>query len=351
MRPPPQFTSKQEGLSRERLSAVLPFVTPWFIIVLPSFEGVIPMKRKVTVIGAGNVGASLGENIARGGLADVLLCDAAPGIARGKALDMSQACALWGSSARVTGTDDYAETAGSHLVIVTAGIPRKPGMSRDDLLGANADVVRTVTAEAARHSPGAVLIVVTNPMDAMAQLAWSVSGFPRERVLGMGGALDAARLRTFVAWELGVSARDVEALVLGGHGDQMVPLPRFTTVKGVPVTELLPPARVDALIERTRHGGAEVVAHLKTGSAYYAPAAGAYEMAEAVLLDERRMMPCSVLLRGEYGIADVFAGVPAVLAGGGLERVVELELAGEEKTGLHASARAVRELVDKLAAA
>jgi malate dehydrogenase len=303
---------------------------------------------KITVIGAGNVGASLAELIAQRGLADVVLHDIAEGIPQGKALDMAEACPLWGSSVSVTGTNDYADTAGSDIVVITAGLARKPGMSRDDLLEANGNIMRQVSAEVSKRSPDAVLIVVTNPMDVMAQLALTVSGFPPERVIGMGGVLDSARFRTFVAWEAGVSVADVEALVLGGHGDQMVPMPRYTTVKGVPITELFPEDRTQALIERTKGGGAEIVAHLKTGSAFYAPAASTYEMVKSILLDEKRLLPCAVMLTGQYGLDGVYAGVPVVLGKKGVERVVELALTDEEQKLLSASAEAVKKLTEGL---
>jgi malate dehydrogenase len=306
------------------------------------------MDKKVSIIGAGNVGATIAELIALSGLADTVLFDILEGMPKGKALDISEACPLWNSSVSVKGTGDYGETEGSNVVVITAGLARKPGMSRDDLLHKNAEVMREAAGEAARFSPGAVLIVVTNPMDAMTHLAWKASGLPPQRVVGMGGVLDSARLRAFVAWELGVSARDVEAVVLGGHGDQMVALPRFTTVKGVPVAELLPAEKIEALMERTRHGGAEIVSHLKTGSAYYAPAASVLEMLRAVLLDEKRMLPCSAYLGGEYGVEGIYAGVPAVLGSGGVERVIELQLEGEEQRNFEKSVSSVRNLIAKL---
>jgi malate dehydrogenase len=306
------------------------------------------VRKKVSIIGAGNVGASLAELIARQGLADVVISDIAEGVPQGKALDMSQACALWGSSSPVTGTNGFEETAGSHIIVITAGLARKPGMSRDDLLKANASIISDVASKAAKFSPEAVMIMVTNPMDVMAQVALRVSGFRPQRVIGMGGVLDSSRFRTFVAWELGVSITDVEALVMGGHGDSMVPLPRYTTVKGVSINELMPAGRVEALIERTKNGGAEIVAHLKTGSAYYAPAASTYEMVRSVLLDEKRLLPCSVMLSGEYGIDGVYAGVPVVLGAGGAEKIIELVLSEAEKALLVKSSGAVRSLMDKL---
>ncbi len=304
--------------------------------------------QKVSIIGAGNVGASLAQLLAEKGLSDVVLFDVVEGIPQGKALDMAEACPLWGSSSAVTGTNDYADTAGSGIVVITAGLARKPGMSRDDLLLANAGIMKKAASEVSKLSPGAILIIVTNPMDVMAHLALKVSGFAPERVIGMGGVLDSARFRAFVAWEAGVSAADVEALVFGGHGDQMVPMPRFTTVKGVPITELFSEERINALIGRTRNGGAEVVGLLKTGSAYYAPAASACQMVKAILLDEKRMLPCAVRLSGQYGLEDVFAGAPVVLGSAGVERVVEVALTGEERKLLHESASAVRALAEKL---
>ncbi|KKL46751.1 hypothetical protein LCGC14_2342440 [marine sediment metagenome] len=306
------------------------------------------MNRKVTVVGAGNVGASLAELIARAGIADVVITDIAEGIPQGKALDMSQACALWGSSARVTGTNGFEETAGSDIIVITAGLARKPGMSRDDLLAANSKIVGSVTKETTKLSPEAIIIVVTNPMDVMAHVALDTSGLDSSRVIGMGGVLDAARMRTFVAWELGVSVRDVEALVMGGHGDAMVPMPRFTTVKGVSINELLPADRVKALVERTQGGGAEIVAHLKTGSAFYAPAASTFEMVRSILMDEKRTLPCSVLLKGQYGIDGIYAGAPVVLGQKGVEKVIELELSDEESGLLMASAKAVKDMVESL---
>ncbi len=309
-----------------------------------------PARPKVTVIGAGNVGATTAQLIAQTGLADIVLVDIVEGLPQGKALDLSEAAPVLGFDARVTGTNDYAETAGSRIVVVTSGIPRKPGMSRDDLIATNAGIVGGVVRQAAAVSPDAILIVVTNPLDAMCHVAMRASGFPRERVIGMAGVLDSARFRSFIAAELGVSVRDVAAFVLGGHGDTMVPLPRYSTAGGVPITELMAPERVEALVDRTRNGGAEVVALLKTGSAFYAPAASVAEMAESILLDSRRVLPCAVHLEGEYGIRGLFVGVPAVLGRGGLERVVEIDLTESERAAFDASASAVQELVDHLPA-
>ena len=306
------------------------------------------MKKKVSIIGAGNVGASLALLVAHSGIADAVLFDVMEGVPQGKALDLSEACPLWGSSSKVTGTNDYQDTEGSDIIVITAGFPRKPGMSRDDLLSANAEVVNETSNRTSAASPGAAMIVITNPMDVMTHLAWRASGFPHKKVMGMGGVLDAARLRTFVAWELGVAPSDVEAMVLGGHGDEMVPLPRFTTVKGVPITELLGKAQIDKLLERTRKGGAEIVSLLKHGSAYYAPAGAAFEMVKAIALDEKRLLPCAAYLDGEYGLKGIFAGVPAILGGDGIEKVVELKLNDDERKGLEKSAGSIKSLISKL---
>ncbi len=294
------------------------------------------------------MGASTAQLLAYEGTVNVVLFDIAEGVPQGKALDIAEACPLWRSSSSVKGTNSYDDTAHSDVLIITAGFPRKPGMSRDDLLNANAEVVRGVAAETSKRSPDAVMIVVTNPMDVMAQLAWKVSGFPHRRVVGMGGVLDSSRFRTFISSELGVSPSDVEALVMGGHGDQMVPLPRFTTVKGVPITDILPAEKIHSLIERTRNGGAEIVSLLKTGSAYYAPAAATCEMIKAVLFDEKRVLPCAAYLDGEYGARGLFVGVPVVLGKDGAERVMELDINKEEKTGFARSLSAVKALVEKL---
>lgn len=306
------------------------------------------MKKKVSVIGAGNVGASLAQLIAHSGIADVVLFDIAEGVPQGKALDLSEACPLWGSSSAVTGTNEYGPTAGSDVIVITAGFPRKPGMSRDDLLQANAKVVSDVAENTGRLSPAATIIVVTNPMDVMAQVSLKKTGFDPNRVIGMGGVLDSARFRTFVAWELGVSPEDVEALVMGGHGDLMVPMPRFTTVKGISLPELLSEERINALVERTRHGGAEIVSLLKTGSAYYAPAAASFQMVRAILLNERRVLPCSAYLQGEYGVEGFYSGVPAVLGNPGVEQIIELNLNEQERADFDRSVAAVRGLVEKL---
>ena len=306
-------------------------------------------RNKVTVIGAGNVGATTAQRIAEAGLADVVLVDIVEGLPQGKGLDLAEAAPVVGHDARVTGTNDYADTAGSDIVVVTSGIARKPGMSRDELMTTNAGIVRAVVEQAAKHSPNAILIIVTNPLDAMCHVAMRASGFPRERVLGMAGVLDSARFRTFIAQELGVSVEDTHAFVLGGHGDTMVPLSRYSTVAGVPITELLPADRVAALEARTANGGAEVVALLKTGSAFYAPAASTFAMVDAILRDRKRVLPCAVLLDGEFGTSGLFVGVPVVLGAGGMERVFEIDLTPDERVKFEASTAAVRELVDKLA--
>ena len=274
-------------------------------------------RNKVTVVGAGNVGATTAQRIAEAGLADVVLIDIVEGLPQGKGLDLAEAAPVVGHDARITGANDYAETAGSDVIVVTSGLARQPGMSRDDLLAKNAGIVRSVVEQSAPQSPDAILIVVTNPLDAMCHVAMAASGFPRERVIGMAGVLDSARFRTFIAWELGVSVEDTHAFVLGGHGDTMVPLPRYSTVAGIPITELLSPERVEALVDRTRNGGAEVVALLKTGSAYYAPAASTFEMVDSILLDRKRVLPCAAYLQGEYGTDGLFVGVPVVLGAGG----------------------------------
>ena len=307
-------------------------------------------RNKVTVIGAGNVGATVAQRIAEAGLADVVLVDIVEGLPQGKGLDLAEAAPVVGHDARVVGTDDYADSAGSDVVVVTSGLARQPGMSRDDLLAKNAGIVRSVVEQAVRHSPGAVLVIVTNPLDAMCHVAMRASGFPRERVIGMAGVLDSARFRTFIAEELGVSVQDTHAFVLGGHGDAMVPLPRYSTVAGIPITELLPPDRVAALVERTANGGAEIVALLKTGSAFYAPAAATCEMVDAILRDRKRVLPCAVLLQGEYGVDGLFVGVPVVLGAGGMERVIQIKLSADEQAAFERSAATVGELVDKLPA-
>lgn len=306
------------------------------------------MRQKITVIGAGNVGASLGQLIAASGIADLMMFDVVDGLAEGKALDMAEACPLWGSSSSVNGSSRYEDTRDSDIVVITAGLARKPGMSRDDLLHANAKIVCDVTASTVQYSPNAIFIIVTNPMDVMAQLAYKTAAISHKKVIGMGGVLDSTRFRTFVAWEAGVSVCDVEALVMGGHGDQMVPVPRFTTVKGVPITELFTEECIAGLIQRTQNGGAEIVALLKTGSAFYAPAAATFEMIRSIVLDEKRLLPCSVYLTGQYGISDIYYGVPTVLGRDGVERIVEIGLSPAEVKLLEGSAEAIRKLITGL---
>ncbi|QWR77666.1 malate dehydrogenase [Candidatus Magnetomonas plexicatena] len=305
-------------------------------------------ERKVSVIGAGNVGATTAQLLAMGGLCDVVLFDIVDGMPQGKALDISEACPLWNSSATVFGTNDYAAIKGSDIVVVTAGMARKPGMSRDDLLKINAGIVSGAAAEILKHAPDSIVIAVTNPMDVMAHLVLKTTGFKPNRVMGMGGVLDAARFCSFVAAELKVSPEVINSMLMGGHGDQMVPLPRFTTVRGIPVTELLPKEKIDAIVERTRNGGAEIVALLKTGSAYYAPAASIYEMVKSILLDERKVLPVSCCLEGQYGVDHVYAGVPAVLGSGGVEKIIELKLNDDEMSAFMKSVNAVRELVKSI---
>ncbi len=302
------------------------------------------MRRKVTVVGAGNVGATAAQEIARRDYADVVLVDIVEGLPQGKALDMNEAGPVLGYEATVVGTNGYEETAGSDVVVITSGRPRAPGMSRDDLVTTNQAIVRTVTEAAVAASPGAIVVVVTNPLDAMCHVAKSVSGFPKERVFGMAGILDTARFRTFIAWETGMSDRDVQAVVLGGHGDQMVPVVSATTVGGVPLTKLTTPERISEMVERTRKGGGEVVNLLGT-SAWYAPGAAVAEMVTSIMLDQKRLLPCTALLEGEYGIDGLYMGVPVVLGSDGIERVVELELTGDEQAELGRSADAVREVV------
>lgn len=305
-------------------------------------------RKKISVIGAGQVGATCALMLAGRGLGDVVLLDVARGMAKGKALDILQTAAVQLFDSQVAGTDDYADTAGSDVVILTAGSPRRPGLTRDDLLAINARVVAGCCRQVRETSPGAVVIVVTNPLDAMCFVALRELDFPRERVLGMAGILDSARFRTFVALELGVSVRDVQALVMGGHGDSMVPMPRHCFVGGVPLPELLPAERIEALVERARRGGDEIVKLLETGSAFYAPAASVVQMAESVLRDQRRVLPCAALLAGEYGVEGIFVGVPCLLGGGGLEKVCEIELDAAERAAFEHSAGRVRALVADL---
>ncbi len=306
------------------------------------------MDKKVTVIGAGNVGATAAQRLAEKQLCDVVLVDIVEGVPQGKALDLNEAAPIEKHDSHLTGANGYEETAGSDIVIITAGIPRKPGMSRDDLISTNAGIVKAVTQEVATRSPEAILIIVSNPLDAMCHVAFDASGFPKERVIGMAGVLDSARFRAFISMELNVSVENTHAFVLGGHGDTMVPLPRYSTVAGIPITELMAPDRIDALVDRTRNGGAEIVALLKTGSAYYAPASAAVEMAESILKDKKKILPCAAYLQGEYGQQDLFIGVPVKLGAKGIEDIIEITLTDEEKQALQKSADAVQELKDLL---
>ncbi len=302
------------------------------------------MVNKITVVGAGNVGATTAQRLAEKELARVVvLVDIQEGIPQGKGLDQWQSAPIEGFDSRVIGTNGYEETAGSDIIIITAGIARKPGMSRDDLLNTNAGIVKQVSEQIKGTSPNAILIVVSNPLDVMSYVAMKVTGFPRERVLGMAGVLDTARYRAFLADALDVSVRDIQAMVLGGHGDTMVPLISYTSVSGIPVTQLISPAALDAIVERTRAGGAEIVKHLKTGSAYYAPSAAAVQMCEAIVFDQKRILPCAAWLQGEYGMKDLFLGVPCKLGRRGLEKIIEVELTSAEREALAKSAEAVRE--------
>ena len=304
------------------------------------------MRKKITVIGAGNVGANCAVWAAKKELGDIVLVDVVEGVPQGKSLDLLQAGPVEGYDVTVSGANDYGPTAGSDIVIITAGFPRKPGMSRDDLLLANYEVVKAATEQVVAASPNSIIIVVTNPLDAMAQVALMVSKFPKNRVIGMAGVLDSARFRTFIARELNVSIENVTAVVLGGHGDTMVPLVRLSSVSGIPLTELIPEDRLSAIVDRTRNGGAEIVKFLKTGSAYYAPAASAVEMAESILRDKKKVLPCAAYLEGEYGIKGLYVGVPCKLGSGGVEKIYEIKLSSEETAALHKSSAAVRELVD-----
>lgn len=303
------------------------------------------MNRKVTVVGSGNVGATVARSIADKELADVVILDILEGVPQGKGLDILEACPVEGSDARVLGTNDYADTARSDIVVITAGLARKPGMSRDDLLAKNHAIIKGVTEQVMQHSPDCIIMPVTNPLDAMAQVVYRVSQLPRERVIGMAGVLDSARMRTFIAEELNVSVENTHAFVLGGHGDTMVPLPRYSTVAGIPITELIDAERIDAIVQRTAHGGAEIVKLLGTGSAYYAPGSAVVEMVESVLKDKKKILPCSVFLQGEYGIHDLFVGVPCKLGANGLDEIIEITLTDEEGRALKKSAEAVRELI------
>ena len=302
-------------------------------------------RKKVTVVGGGFVGATAAHWIAAKELADVVLIDIIDGMPQGKALDLLEAGPVEGFDVNVHGTNDYADTANSDLVIITAGIARKPGMSRDDLLNINTGIVRDVTAQIAKYSPQAFLIIVSNPLDAMVYVAHKVSGFPKNRVMGMAGVLDSARFRTFIAKELGVSVKDIQAFVLGGHGDTMVPLPRYTTVSGIPIPDLMSADRIEALVDRTRNGGAEIVNLLKTGSAFFAPSASAVQMAEAILKDQKRILPCAAFCEKEYGVGGYFVGVPVMLGAGGVEKVIEIQMSADEKARFDKSVEAVKKLV------
>ncbi|HXN25411.1 MAG TPA: malate dehydrogenase [Candidatus Dormibacteraeota bacterium] len=310
------------------------------------------MRSKVTVVGSGFVGSTTAQRIVDADLADVVITDILDGVPAGKGLDMLESGPITRSDSRAVGistnTGDYSPTSNSDIVVMTAGFPRKPGMSRDDLLRANYDVVRAVVEQIVKHSPNAILIVVTNPLDAMAQAAFKVSGFPKHRVIGMAGVLDSSRMSTFVAQEVGVSVENVHSFVLGGHGDDMVPLPRYSTVAGIPLPDLLPKARIDAIVERTRKGGAEIVNLLKTGSAYYAPSAAVVEMVSAILKDKKKILPCAAYLEGEYGIDKLFVGVPVKLGAKGIEQIIGIKLTAEESSALQKSATSVRELINVL---
>lgn len=306
------------------------------------------MDKKVAVIGAGNVGATVAQRLVEKALCDVVLIDVLEGIPQGKALDLAEAAPVEKHDAKIMGVNSYEEAAGSDIVIITAGVPRKPGMSRDDLLTINSRIMKSVVQEVVKYSPAAILIVVSNPLDAMCHVAYEASGFPRTRVIGMAGVLDAARFRAFIAMALQVSVENIHATVLGGHGDTMVPLPRYSTVAGIPLPEVLSPERIEALVDRTRNGGAEIVGLLKTGSAFYAPAAAVVEMAEAILKNRKKILPCAVYLQGEYDIKDLFVGIPVKLGKGGVEEIIQLNLTEGEQSALKKSAQSVGELVDAL---
>ncbi|UCH20448.1 MAG: malate dehydrogenase [Deltaproteobacteria bacterium] len=306
------------------------------------------MDKKVTVVGAGHVGETTAQRLAEKELCDVVLIDVIEGMPQGKALDLAEAAPIEKHDSRITGTNDYELSAESDIIIITAGIARKPGMSRDDLISTNTGIVKSVVQAACKLSPDSIIIVVSNPLDAMCHVAFDTSGFPKQRVIGMAGVLDSARFRAFIAMELNVSVENTHAFVLGGHGDTMVPLPRYSTVAGIPITELLPKDRIDALVKRTANGGAEIVSLLKTGSAYYAPASAAVEMAEAILKDKKKILPCATYLEGEYGINDLFIGVPVKLGAQGAEEVIQINLTAEEQAALQKSADAVQELKEIL---
>ena len=306
------------------------------------------MRKKVTIVGAGNVGANCALRIADKELADVVLVDIAEGIPQGKGLDLLQSGPVQGYDVSITGSNGYEETAGSDIVVITAGIARKPGMTRDDLLAINNDVVKMAAKNAIEHSPNAILILVTNPLDVMCWAAWKATGLPKNRVIGMAGVLDTARFKTFLAEALQVSVENISALVLGGHGDTMVPITRLTNVSGIPLSELLDAETINAIVTRTQNGGAEIVKHLKTGSAYYAPSAATVEMVESILKDKKKVLPCAALLEGEYGINGIFFGVPVKLGAGGIEKIYEVKLTDEEKAAMAKSAASVQEMVDVL---
>ena len=307
-------------------------------------------RPKITIVGAGNVGATAAHWAAAKELGDIVLIDIIEGVPQGKALDLYESAPVEGFDCRVIGTNDYKDTADSDIVVVTAGIARKPGMSRDDLINTNAKIVGGVTDEVMKHSPKCILIIVSNPLDVMVTVAHRRSKLPQNRIMGMAGVLDSARFRTFIAMELGVSVEDVQACVLGGHGDTMVPLPRYSTVAGIPITALMKPDRIEAIVQRTRDGGAEIVNYLKTGSAFYAPGASVIQMVEAIVRDKKRVLPCAALLQGEYGERDVFMGVPVKLGSGGVEKVIEIDLSPDEKAAFKESADHVRSLVKVLPA-
>ena len=305
-------------------------------------------RKKVTVVGAGHVGATTGLAIANKGLADIVLTDIIERMPQGKALDMMEATPLMGRDVEITGTNNYVDTQGSDIIVITAGLARKPGMSRDDLLFKNAEIIGGVVDEVTKHSPDSIIIMVTNPLDVMAYLAYKKSGFPRERVIGMAGVLDSARFRTFIAMELGISVDNTHAFVLGGHGDSMVPLPRYSTVAGVPITELMSEEQVNRIVQRTRDGGAEIVSLLGTGSAYFAPAWSVAQMVEAILLDRKEILPCAAFLQGEYGVEDAYVGVPVQLGAGGMEKVFEIDLSDDERNAFEDSFAEVKDSIAKL---
>ena len=306
------------------------------------------MRTKISVVGAGNVGATVAQLIAYKELGDVVMVDIIEGLPQGKALDLLEAGPLEGYDSQIAGANSYEPTAESHLVVITAGIARKPGMSREDLLATNANIVRAVTEQVVKYSPDAYLVVVSNPLDAMVYLVKHVSGLPKHRVVGMAGVLDSTRFRTFIAQELNVAVEDVQAFVLGGHGDSMVPLPRYSTVAGIPITHLLPKDKIDRLVQRTRDGGGEIVNLLKTGSAFYAPGSSVVQMVEAIVKDKKRVLPCAAYLEGEYGLKDLYFGVPVKLGAGGVEQIIQIDLAPEERAALVASAKEVQETIKQL---